>query len=95
MNDLRNNKNGEEVLVKLINFYLKLCGVISKGDIEKIIDFYELDISSDEIDSIIDSLELKFINDEYYSLQDDTVVRKIINNRHGSIRLLDYEELLK
>lgn len=95
LDDLRNNKNGEEVLGKLINFYLKLCGVISKSDIEKIIDFYELEISSDEIDNIIDSLELKVINDEYYSVHDDTVVRKIINNRHGLIRLLDYEELLK
>lgn len=95
LNDLKNNKKGEEVLGKLINFYLKICGVISKSDIEKIIDFYELDISSDEIDNIIDSLKLKVINDEYYSVHDDTIVRKIINNRHGSIRLLDYEELLK
>lgn len=45
LNDLRNNKNGKEVLGKLINFYLKICGVISKNDIDKIIDFYELDYS--------------------------------------------------
>lgn len=92
LDDLRNNKNGEEVFEKLINFYLKMCGAISKGDVEKIIEFYDLDFSVEDINN----LDLKIINDEYYSVHDDDIVRKIIDNRCDlTVRLLDYEELLK
>ena len=95
LDDLRNNRNDEEVFGKLISFYIKMCGAISKDDIKKINNFYNLGFG-DELDNIIEGLKLKDINGEYFSVQDDAIVRKIIDNRCGlSIRLLDYEELLK
>ena len=84
LDDLRNNIKNKEVFEKLINFYLKMCGAISKGDVEKIIEFYDLDFSVEDINN----LDLKIINDEYYSVHDDDIVRKIIDNRCDlSIRL--------
>lgn len=86
------NKDKMEVL---INFYMLICGTISVEDIDKIKEFYDIDIDEETINKILKDNEYYLIDGYYYKdkAKLDDALFEVRDNLE--IKLLPFEEIEK